>query len=703
MLIGASYPLNPDVQSQAIDTSSPRQFTSDSAEGTYHATRNLLGCSNVGTPKGWLCLVGNDRIWPLEEITVPTEGEACPAETSVPVAAGSVEPRWIPFRFDTWLPPLAISAYALVAIGAGIWWRNRGPDPRHWKPQIPWVNSIQIVGLLGMLAAGGHVFVLSHKLQTGSDLQRSLGRMNFVLLAWWAASIALTFLLLWESIFTQGRSLIRLSQTSGALPWYRLKSGQKGRIEPELRGLWSACRSVAERLLPLIWGWVVLGLVLAIWCWWCAEFLGEWGKTHLSWTAFRSSDLYNQVNPALPVLILSGTLHVWALTVKRQGILRSSWTKCERCFTHSQPGFQQLAEERLSHARIWWESLPLFGGDTGRHSRRKTRRPGSVPHTAEESELGSIRRLLTREILDGLCDLGLPDKSRSWISGIVFLLLGMFCFVNSMRTSEGHLYDLTIRGLFVAAWILTWVMIVKLKWAIRELLRSLRAISRSALHHAVDQIDPRLRAKVSHGILCEGPDPAELQMVRGLLPESVDQSLQATAIDYFDHSAMATALGSTDAVLEGQDKTPDDTRRKNNHREQFVFSLITIRIREVFWQIRTLATATVIVLMLQFFAMVCYPFQTSGGLRYLWIAFFVWACYVLFRGIVDFNRNQTLSELSNTTPDKLTYNHTLFVPMVQYLLIPAVLILSYATPVMGHALFQWTVGLKSLLAISGGG
>jgi hypothetical protein len=718
MLIGASYPLNPDVQSDESCTSSPRQFTSDSAEGTYHATRKLLGCANVETPEGWLCVVGNDRIWPLEKIPATNKVESCPpanespcsTEEVCPVDAKdpqcpevTVDPGPIHSRFDTWFPTLATSVYALCAMGAGIWWCYRRPSSRHWKPQTQWVNSIQIVGLLGMLAAGGHVFVLSYKLQTGSDLHRSLGRMNLVLLTWWAASIALTFLLIWQCVFIHVRSVIRLSRTSGSLPWFHLKLGQKGQIKSELRGVWSACRSVFGRLLPSIAGWVVLALVLVIWFEWCAVFLGEYGKTKLSWTAFRASDLYNQVNPAVPVLFLAGALHVWALTVKRQGILRSAWTKCERYFTQSNPNFQQLVDERLSAARIWWEALPPFGDSTERHSGSESLRRDSVPHTAEEAELGSIRRLLTREILDGLCDLGLPCNSRYWISGIIFVLLALYCFGNSMRTLEGTLYDITMVGLFGIVWCLTWMMIIKLKWSSQELLCSLRTISRSALHHAIDQIDPRLRTKVSQGILCEGPDAAELQMVRGLLPESIDNSLQATAIDFLEHSAMATALGSTDAVLETQHKTLEDTRLKNKHREQFVFSLITIRIREVFWQIRNLATATVIILMLQFFAMVSYPFQTNGGLRYLWIAFFLWACYVLFRAIVDFNRNQTLSELSNTTPDKLTYDHTLFVPLVQYLLIPMALILNFATPVMGHALFQWTVGLKGLLTVLGGG
>jgi hypothetical protein len=716
MLIGSSYPLNPDVLIQGSDRNTPKQFTSDAAEGTYHATRKLLGVPNVSTPSGWLCVVGNDRIWPLKEIltdapagkgTTPRKGAVTGKE---PDDCGDdpspkepvVVPAQIHSRFDTLFPALATSAQALFAMGAGLWWFFRRPSPMHWKPQTDLVNPIQTAGLLGLLAAGGYVFALSGKLTEGLDGHGNLVLKNLVLCGWWGAVIALTCLLIAESLFTHVRSLIRLVMDMGSLPWFRLKPRQKGQIELELPRLWSACRSVWERLLPMICGWVVLGLVLAIWFSWCLVFLTESGKSKLSWTAFRSSDWYNQVNPAVPVLFLAGALYVWGVTVKRQGVLRSSWTKCEQYFSQNNPNFQELADLKLSESRIWCESVPPFGDYTERHSGSETSQQDSVPHTPEESEHDSIRRLLNREVLDGLCDLRLPAKSQWWISGTLFLLLGLFCLMNSIKTSEGPLYDLTIASLFASALGLTWSMIVKLKWAMKELLRSLRALSRSALHHAVGQIDPRLRAKVANGILGEKPDAAELQMIRGLLPEPVDRSLQSTAMDYLTHTAMATASGSTDTVLEPDEKTSDEMRRKNDQRENFVFSLLTIRIREVFWQIRNLATATVIVLLLQFFAMVSYPFQTNGSLRYLWIGLFLWACYVLFRGIVDFNRNQTLSELSGTPPNKLSFDRTFFVPLVQYLLIPAVVILSYATPAMGSTLFNWTLLLKSLLSASGG-
>ena len=699
MVIGCSYHLNPDVRlsdmeqgAQGVSENgatakeakrSPRdelrrlrQFSSDTAEGTCNATRNLVSSRFDQDPKrsdpqpgpvGWLCVVGNNRLWPLKRIQEDTQPIVDASQTADSadhhVGNGGKTSRKVvlePWSSHeaVWLP--ALSGLVLL-IGVPLLALLRPP---RWggrrllrsRAKLWGIASLQWLGLLAVIVVSGMVFLACP------------GIHNSVLAQW----------------LVQGHSLSAVILTGIVLfSVIPLKMPRNSRaIVLRILGTFAAATAIASWYLASV-------------------------QNPQSLWAFRCADALNQINSALSIGLLGTAMYVFGAGWKRSQVLLQIFE-----WTSSAPKERTNIDNSVRYP-MWVTSLaPLNVTSAGVQQNEQ-----SKPQWSNNPSLssGNIRDLQQVDIMLQRKDLKphvlgaklRPNKVIQGLlselgtgSGLILLLLilgGIRCWWNWRRTVEGFWFDICFGAAFGFLVVLLWFGIRNLACISKHVLRDLRAISRiPGLIQCVDLIPARLRNQSVDPILCRRPDPEDEGVVR-------------TMLDHAEYVVVPSRLSNVSEwlpdLIAGR-VVVDGKQIHQLEREQktaVLTALLTIRIREASWHIRNLATTILFVLIVVYLAISSYPFQTSGMLQTTWGVLFVWAVYVMFKTILELNRNETLSILSRTKPNDLTFDRTLFLPLLQYVAIPIIAVFTVANPALGRMLFSWSTVFGSMFRFSGGG
>lgn len=700
MLIGCSFHLNPNVSLKpgstfitdvkaADDTDaelspammcgrvSVRQFSSDTAEGTYAATIRLVDrlysegdgeAEPVVDPEGWLCVVGNDRLWPLQPLPCCCKRDR---DESKPMNNADQEVKdkcmtepllclvpWSSNRF-LWLPAVGclvlLIGFPIIALIQPPRWGGRSL----FRPRSVWwgMALLQWCGLLAVIAGSGAVLLLCPQIHDAWLVQWFVTGGNQAIV--WCSVIVISVIIM----LYRGRS-------SGS-QWFNVAA--------------------------------TIGVIAAPAMWYLSHNHGV-----KSLWAFRSSNLLNQVNSVLPIGLLGTAMYVFGTGWKRSQILLRIFE-----WTSATPRVRSKAHRSVEYA-MWVGSLTPRNvvRDSGIHRSESTPKWSANPNLrpGERADLQHLESMLKRNDLKTNLLLGLVPKSKEVIdkllpelgngSGLILVVLlvqGGLCWWNWRRTIDGPWFDSCFAVLFTLLGSLLWFGIRNLAFITKHVLRDLRAVSRvPGLMECVKFIPGRLRNQTVNPILCRRPDPEDEVIVSAMLDKvenlEVPDSLSGVSewLPELIHGRLA----------EDGDKISEQERQQKS---AVVAALLTIRIREASWHIRNLAATILIVLLLVYLAIASYPFQTWGTLQTAWGVLFVWAVYIMFKTILEFNRNETLSLLSDTNPNELTFDRTLFLPMLQYVVIPIIAVFTVANPSLGRMLLSWSTVFGSIFRFTGGG
>jgi hypothetical protein len=123
--------------------------------------------------------------------------------------------------------------------------------------------------------------------------------------------------------------------------------------------------------------------------------------------------------------------------------------------------------------------------------------------------------------------------------------------------------------------------------------------------------------------------------------------------------------------------------------ELFIVLQFTTLIRQCFAQLRNLLTFLVATVLLLLWALNSYPFQPHRLIVIFSYALVLWCMAAALVAVVNFNRDEVLSALTRTTPNKLTLDRTLVVPVLTYVVIPLVSLAAVQFPEVSDSAFSW--------------
>jgi hypothetical protein len=112
-------------------------------------------------------------------------------------------------------------------------------------------------------------------------------------------------------------------------------------------------------------------------------------------------------------------------------------------------------------------------------------------------------------------------------------------------------------------------------------------------------------------------------------------------------------------------------------------------IRQVFAHIKSQLTFLVLMLICLLACFHSYPFQPGGLIMRLCYGLTLWCLFTNVLLIIRFNRCEVLSRLSDTTPNRFTFDRTLVLPMLTFVVIPLCSLLAVQFPGIGRMLFGW--------------
>ena len=133
--------------------------------------------------------------------------------------------------------------------------------------------------------------------------------------------------------------------------------------------------------------------------------------------------------------------------------------------------------------------------------------------------------------------------------------------------------------------------------------------------------------------------------------------------------------------------------------EVFVVTQVVYLCRQVFTQIQNMLTFLVLMLFCLLICFDSYPFQPHRLLLSLCFGLIIWKAVFVLIMMFKFNRNEVLSRIGGTSVNRLTFDRSLFLPLVTYVIVPLVGLLLVQFPVLGESLFGWVNTLKQLIRV----
>jgi hypothetical protein len=329
----------------------------------------------------------------------------------------------------------------------------------------------------------------------------------------------------------------------------------------------------------------------------------------------------------------------------------------------------------------------------------------------------------------------LPATPVDWLF-LLLLAVGLVYVFGArwIGTAEGGTFDCVFRCAACAAIVLIgWSQVhVKAVGGLFE--RLLRRMAQHAIVSAFDRVPDRLAAKVAGQVFAASPHPGDLdQPVRCLThlaneasewwPESLREV--ETVQDKFaalldrdrgekgDVDRTAAALNTLFAGIAARQLVPRlidywdredllckrEQGMKDNaasspasweeQAELFLAMHFVNLIRQVFSHIKSQLTFLVLMLLCLLGCFHAYPFQPGGLIMRLCYGLTIWCLVTNVLLIIRFNRCEVLSRLSKTTPNRFTFDRSLVLPMITYVLIPLFSLLAVQFPGIGRMLFTW--------------
>ena len=123
--------------------------------------------------------------------------------------------------------------------------------------------------------------------------------------------------------------------------------------------------------------------------------------------------------------------------------------------------------------------------------------------------------------------------------------------------------------------------------------------------------------------------------------------------------------------------------------ELLVSLQLTHLFRQVFAQIQNMLTFLVAMTLLLLWALNSYPFQPQRLLVLFSYVLVIWMIATTLVIFVKFNRDDVLSRLAGSTPNQFTWDRSVVLALVTYVVIPAVSLVAVQFPEVSQSLFSW--------------
>ncbi len=574
MIVASSYPLYPRTQSWSLplDKSDQRlvahtnlQFASDTSQGIYNATVQLLNSADPNDatnqlrldfgrvfrselsedslltrhpPHGWLSMVGDTELIPLKQLNnvdfPPKVGERI----------GYGRQHWVrtPHRL-----PMGLATLLVVSLGCIFWYWNlpTAADARPGLRSSSWLHEffrstrlfrlgsrpqsydeallsgcfatsffLGIAMILGAVSFAPLIhligFGLAADFKSVTGKWSHFGTLNWLFFFTW--SFAFTLLLSCMMV-TLLRSPLSARLVSGVLRRDGQRSGSATLCSDDGTYRWSD--------LP-VKGCLYASLVLYV-----AVLFGGWfllsryGETSLltgekAWFALqisRAGSLSNLINPTVPILLLGGIFSIW--------------------------GYCSL--KRLQLADEYGLSNPLVD----------LTKADSEPDPALEyaGQLAGIRRA-SEEIKNSICQLFSKNfRFTDAVAGaVITLALSRALYSRWVGTYEGASYDLAVRLLMVFAFFFVATFIFRVHKLLRSADRMLSRVGYLPLADAFSRLPESIKSRAAGQLSCLRPDQGDvdglLRKHDGLLelPVETVQDLGLSSKEFAALSADALAL-----------------------------------------------------------------------------------------------------------------------------------------------------------------
>jgi hypothetical protein len=349
----------------------------------------------------------------------------------------------------------------------------------------------------------------------------------------------------------------------------------------------------------------------------------------------------------------------------------------------------------------------------------------------------------------------LPTEPMDWVFSLFLAVNLGYIAVYWISTAEGFWFDCLFGLATLLAAACFWNLYLHLKATCGLFERLLRRLGQHAMVSAYERVPQRLKDKVAGQIFSAAPHAGDLdQAVRCLrrlaghaatkedptivtLPEveqlqaevvaiqaklasalDLDRSKKefvlAEAAEMNHHMAQIAGKHLVPSLLSYWDEKPVIEPKQSKKEsggnssqetpqqlwleeaETFVAIQVVHLIRQVFTHIQNLLTFLVLML---FWLLVCsesYPFVPHRVIQLsaTWLVIWVLAAIIIF--MVKFNRNEILSRINNTTPNRFTLDRSFMLTLITYVLIPAVGVLAVQFPPLGRILFGWLNNIRQL-------
>nr|MCU0980814.1 hypothetical protein [Pirellulaceae bacterium] len=335
-----------------------------------------------------------------------------------------------------------------------------------------------------------------------------------------------------------------------------------------------------------------------------------------------------------------------------------------------------------------------------------------------------------------------PTEFVDWLF-LVLLAFGLI-YVLGLRwigTAEGWTFDLAFRWAAVVAIMLIGWSQIYLKSVGGLFERLLRRMAQHAMVSAYDRIPDRLAAKAAGQIFASSPHAGDFEQPVRCLTQLAEEApglwldakqetrrVQDQFAELLDCSRSQKEVVDRQAaelnrvlagiaarrlvprlvpywnrkgIVRGPKEDTKDTATAapswELQAEVFLAMQFVNLIRQVFAHIKNQLTFLVLMLLCLLAAFHAYPFQPSGLIMQLCYGLTLWCLVTTVLLIIRFNRCEVLSRLSNTTPNRFTFDRTLVLPMITFVVIPLCSLLALQFPGIGRMLFGWLEACRNSL------
>jgi hypothetical protein len=293
------------------------------------------------------------------------------------------------------------------------------------------------------------------------------------------------------------------------------------------------------------------------------------------------------------------------------------------------------------------------------------------------------------------CHLGVGPSGTPSALRIVLSLavpVGLLLWSGSLTTMEARYFDVAIAGsLLVLAGLITnaWLLIFQLWYSLRPLLRALAA---GPFRDGFDAVPKELSRTLGLRIYMRPLDVNQLAPHVRLLNGLAERGLPVTQQAQGAAAALALRQAGTQADLPGflsdvslhmstaagaiVSALPNASLLDRALAERYVAFEVTRFISVVFLAIRSLAIAATCGVVLFFLAISSYPFRPSQPLLWGALLGFAAGVTVILTVLFQSNRNELLSRITESTPNRVNFDREFLLPLLTYAVVPLLVILS---------------------------